>query len=279
VCTQFDRRRTSCVPAHRDSCSDLPYLRDGSSWHGRCSYGRGGVRKAMVLRRSVVSRTNKRGSHEEDGSLMIGCAGIAAAPGCVADSADADCRSDAGRRSRARCEPTTSGPHAIGVFHPIRLSNTNLCLQPLDGTTADSPLELSTCIGTTATALAVSRRRRRSSGRSSTFRADSASTKIPIRQSAARSRSFTQSATSRYQHSSFQRAVAAHGPYRQREDPVEGRAPGQRILYPRPGIPFDGIGVVNERCAPVTRRRSSSSARSSQPGSSGQIPPCGFTYT
>jgi hypothetical protein len=34
---------------------------------------------------------------------------------------------------------------SIGEFHLIRLSNTNLCVQPLDGSTGDVPVELSQC--------------------------------------------------------------------------------------------------------------------------------------
>ena len=37
---------------------------------------------------------------------------------------------------------------AIGAFHTIRLSNTNLCVQPLDGSAGDVIVELSACIPT-----------------------------------------------------------------------------------------------------------------------------------
>lgn len=84
------------------------------------------------------------------GLLMIGCAGIAAAPGCVADPAEADADQTQVAEAELAASPQGPGPNAIGVFHPIRLSNTNLCLQPLNGTTADSALEMQPCNGTPA---------------------------------------------------------------------------------------------------------------------------------
>jgi hypothetical protein len=84
------------------------------------------------------------------GLLMIGCAGIAAAPGCVADPAEADVAQTQVAEAELAVSPPDPGPRTIGAFHHIRLSNTNLCLQPLGGTTADAPLELRTCDGTTA---------------------------------------------------------------------------------------------------------------------------------
>jgi hypothetical protein len=79
------------------------------------------------------------------GLLMIGCAGIVAAPGCVADPAEADVDQTQVAEAELAVSPPAPGPHTIGAFHRIRLSNTNLCLQPLGGTTADSALELRTC--------------------------------------------------------------------------------------------------------------------------------------
>jgi hypothetical protein len=87
--------------------------------------------------------------------LMIGCAGIAVGPGCVADSPSADVeRTEVAEAEVAEAEvaeaevaesPEAAAPDAIGQFHLIRLSNTQLCLQPRGGTPGDAPVELQSC--------------------------------------------------------------------------------------------------------------------------------------
>src|ERR1041384_3080650 len=79
------------------------------------------------------------------GVLLIGCAGIAATPGCVADSPTADV--DQTRVAEAELSPSPDGvkPNAIGEFHLIRLANTQLCVQPQGGSTGDVELELHAC--------------------------------------------------------------------------------------------------------------------------------------
>jgi hypothetical protein len=76
------------------------------------------------------------------GFLMISCAGIATTPGCVADSPAAD----VDQTQVAEAELTGGvTPNAIGQFHLIRLANTQLCVQPQGGSTADVELELHQC--------------------------------------------------------------------------------------------------------------------------------------
>ena len=84
------------------------------------------------------------------GLLMIGCAAIAAAPGCVAGPAEADVDQTQVAEADLAASAPGAGTNTIGVFHHIRLVNTNLCLQPLGGTQADSALELRTCIPVTS---------------------------------------------------------------------------------------------------------------------------------
>lgn len=90
------------------------------------------------------------------GLLMIGCVGIAATPGCAEDfsgleddqaliaEAEGDVTADALTSEAVTSDPVT--PNAIGEFHPIRLVNTQLCLQPLDGIDGDVEVELSQCL-------------------------------------------------------------------------------------------------------------------------------------
>ncbi len=71
------------------------------------------------------------------GILMIGYAGLAIIPGCMAESPD---------ETQTSASALTAAPGAIGAFHTIRLVNTELCLRPQGGSTAASaPLELHAC--------------------------------------------------------------------------------------------------------------------------------------
>ena len=79
------------------------------------------------------------------GLLIIGCAGIAATPGCVADSPAADVDQTQVAESEVAGSPEGAIPNALGEFHLIRLANTQLCLQPQGGSTADVELELHQC--------------------------------------------------------------------------------------------------------------------------------------
>jgi hypothetical protein len=82
---------------------------------------------------------------------MFGCAGIAAvAAGCVADSADADVDQTQLVEAELAASPDGTTADTIGQYHQIRLSNTNLCLQPLNGTPSDAVVELRTCNGSRA---------------------------------------------------------------------------------------------------------------------------------
>jgi len=76
--------------------------------------------------------------------LMIGCAGIAATPGCFADSSAADVDQTQVAEAEVAASPGIT-PDAIGQFHLIRLANTQLCLQPKGGSTGDVEVELRPC--------------------------------------------------------------------------------------------------------------------------------------
>src|SRR4051812_26510570 len=73
--------------------------------------------------------------------LMFGLAGTGMV-GCAADSPAAD----DGEQSSATAAATDSiTPETFGQGHVLRLVNTNLCLQPLGGSTGIAPTELVTC--------------------------------------------------------------------------------------------------------------------------------------
>jgi hypothetical protein len=77
------------------------------------------------------------------GLLMIGCVGIATT-GCVADEPAADVEQTQVAESEVAVSPGAT-PNALGQFHLIRLVNTNWCVRPQGGTTADAELELWDC--------------------------------------------------------------------------------------------------------------------------------------
>jgi hypothetical protein len=183
------------------------------------------------------------------GLLMLGCAGIVAAPGCVADSAESDVDQTQVAEAELAVDPQDPGTNAIGVFHPIRLVNTNLCLQPLGGTTADSPVELRTCNGSAAQHWLLS-----------------------LKSSVEWQVINFQSGKCLYQNTNFPRAGAeqiihsgcdisgTNIPVSNalwRPTAVTGNSRLQSRVGHRdtgfcihvPGIPFEGIGVVNERCS------------------------------
>src|SRR5262245_59344363 len=81
--------------------------------------------------------------------LMIGLAGIATATGCAADSPSADLDGAQAPEAERAANPDIAGSLA-SVFHPIKLSNTTLCLQPQGGSTADVLVELRGCNGSSA---------------------------------------------------------------------------------------------------------------------------------
>lgn len=77
--------------------------------------------------------------------LMIGCAGIAAASGCLADSPAAEDDQTQVAEAEVTASPDAVTPKAIGQFHLIRWANSSYCLRPQGGSTADVPLELVLC--------------------------------------------------------------------------------------------------------------------------------------
>lgn len=73
------------------------------------------------------------------GILMIGYAGLAIIPGCMAESPDET-------QSSESASALTATPGAFGPFNTIRLVNTDLCLRPQGGSsTPGVPLELHAC--------------------------------------------------------------------------------------------------------------------------------------
>lgn len=78
------------------------------------------------------------------GLLMIGCTGIATT-GCITDAPAED--GDQTEVAAADLTTPPGGPTAntIGAAHVIRLTNTNLCLQPANGSLGDVVVELRTC--------------------------------------------------------------------------------------------------------------------------------------
>lgn len=182
------------------------------------------------------------------GFLMFGCAGIAAATGCV-DSAEADVDQTEVAEAELAASPQGPGTNAIGVFHPIRLINTNLCLQPLGGTTANSPVELRTCNGSPAQHWLFSR-------------TGSVEWQVINFQSARclyEDTNFPRSGAEQIIHADCNifgtNTPASNALWR--PTALTGNARLQSRLGHRdtgfcihvPGIPFDGIGVVNERCS------------------------------
>jgi hypothetical protein len=181
--------------------------------------------------------------------FLIGCAGIAAATGCVADSAEADVDQTQVAEAELATNPQGPGPNAIGVFHPIRLSNTNLCLQPLGGTTADAPVELRTCNGSTVQHWLFSQT---SSVEWEIINFQSGrclyeNTNSPVGGAEqiihASCNIF---GTNTPASNALWRPTALTGNSRL-QSRVGHRDTGFCIHVP--GVPFDGIGVVNERCA------------------------------
>jgi hypothetical protein len=79
------------------------------------------------------------------GILMIGCAGLAGIPGCMADSPDGTQTTESALETAPDVTPDVK-PDGIGAFNTLRLVNTQLCLQPQGGSTAaGATLELNTC--------------------------------------------------------------------------------------------------------------------------------------
>jgi Ricin-type beta-trefoil lectin domain-like len=73
------------------------------------------------------------------------CGALILLAACAADPS-ADLEADQTGVSEAAVSSTQAGtPNAIGAFHLIRLSNTQLCLQPQGGTAGDALLELAPC--------------------------------------------------------------------------------------------------------------------------------------
>jgi hypothetical protein len=77
--------------------------------------------------------------------LMIGCAGMAATTGCAADSPAADGDQTQVAEGEVALTPGGVTPNTIGEAHVIRLANTQLCLYPQGGSTADVVLVLHAC--------------------------------------------------------------------------------------------------------------------------------------
>lgn len=181
--------------------------------------------------------------------FLIGCAGITATAGCVADPAEADVDQTQVAEAELATNPQGPGPNAIGVFHPIRLSNTNLCLQPLGGTAAESAVELRTCNGSTAQHWLFSQK---SSVEWEIINFQSGlclyeNTNSPVGGAeqiihASCNIFGTNSPAS----NALWRPTALTGNSRL-QSRVGHRDSGFCIHVP--GVPFDGIGVVNERCA------------------------------
>jgi len=80
------------------------------------------------------------------GLLMVGCVGIVAAPGCVADAPAADGDQTQVTEAETAAPPEAASPNAIGQFHLLRVANTQLCLQPQGGSTGDVIVELRPCV-------------------------------------------------------------------------------------------------------------------------------------
>lgn len=77
--------------------------------------------------------------------LMISCTAIAAISGCAADSPAADSEQTQGAEDELATDPGGAVANVIGQFHLIRLSNTQLCLQPKGGSAGDVTVELHQC--------------------------------------------------------------------------------------------------------------------------------------
>lgn len=78
------------------------------------------------------------------GILMIGYAGIVATSGCAAEPPGADVEQT--QEAEVAAAPEGVGTNSIGQFHLLRMSNTQMCLQPQGGSTADVLIELSPCV-------------------------------------------------------------------------------------------------------------------------------------
>jgi hypothetical protein len=104
-----------------------------------------GVREAMLLRITAVNMTASEDRMMKLGLCVIGCAGICAASGCVADSLDENVDQVEITEAETALNREDLSPNAIGAFRLIRLSNTDLCLQPLNGSTGDVEVELRPC--------------------------------------------------------------------------------------------------------------------------------------
>lgn len=76
--------------------------------------------------------------------LMFGLAGIGMV-GCAVDSPAVDDGEQSSATAQAAAAPDSVTPKTFGQGHVIRLANTNLCLQPLGGSTGVVPTELVTC--------------------------------------------------------------------------------------------------------------------------------------
>jgi hypothetical protein len=77
------------------------------------------------------------------GILMIGYAGLAIIPGCMAESPE---ETQTSASTSALTAAPDVAPSAIGAFHTIRLVNTTLCLRPQGGSTAPVvPVEIHAC--------------------------------------------------------------------------------------------------------------------------------------
>lgn len=83
------------------------------------------------------------------GTLILHCAAFASMAGCAIDAASADTGDDQLQADETETAATAPdfAPHSIGPgWHPIRLTNTQLCIQPQGGSPAAGvPLELTTC--------------------------------------------------------------------------------------------------------------------------------------
>src|ERR1041384_4680177 len=82
------------------------------------------------------------------GLLMIGCASIFTISGCIADSpAEGADESRATDAERVASPDIATAGITPGQFGPLRLTNTQLCLQPVGGSTGDVLVELHGCNG------------------------------------------------------------------------------------------------------------------------------------